>query len=635
MNKRLYSPKILGCVKLFWTLEVTLLLSNELRGVSAFSQSPLIRNVVQQSSALRFEPESMLFGITDDPVVPTEFNIESLLGDDGIYHCVDGEQHKAFLEETKDKLVILKVYAPWCRACKGLEPKFKQVSRDPNLKNIPIVFSSLSIQNNKDYVKTIGVLALPTVQFYLHGKKMDNFPCGPSKVPILKRKLTKFVNDNVDSNHHVKSEHVLLQPTEIVEEETPKEEESHVPRQLSREDAEILANTPYLKDLNNDEFDVLLEKSKVLTFESGSVIMREGNVGKAFYVILDGEAEICQKTAFEDPLTTPSSYLGTVINRLTAKESFGERGLLTGEPRAASIRVTEPLRVVAFMQEDFPVTCVLSGVKRTEDIEAMEDLNEKYGIPMKDLNTLEVLKQVRESSTANQVRGSLLSPEIIPGVDNDQDIVFDDEVGVSEVDKENEQKLATYELSVENDALIPLLQKFRLVRLISRCFDYITKYKAEWGSPGIRNRRAMLVTRLTETQRVEFTEAFDLVDESGDGIISVSELQEVMSTAGEPKPKSLLLQMTPARSTDGEEGITKEDFMGIMAEAEFYYLFREIFSSLDKKDSGFVKAKELDRVLCGVRGMIDGDRSSIIRVEDTDMLIDYEVFTKMLIGTQL
>ena len=81
--------------------------------------------------------------------------------------------------------------------------------------------------------------------------------------------------------------------------------------------------------------------------------------------------------------------------------------------------------------------------------------------------------------------------------------------------------------------------------------------------------------------------------------------------------------------------MTMQDFIGIMAEVEFYYLFRDVFASLDKRDAGFVKAADLDRVLSGVRDLISDDRHSIIDVEDKEMNIDYEQFTRMLLGLSL
>ena len=41
-------------------------------------------------------------------------------------------RERAFLEENPDQITIIKFYAPWCRACKGLEPKYVQISKDLN-----------------------------------------------------------------------------------------------------------------------------------------------------------------------------------------------------------------------------------------------------------------------------------------------------------------------------------------------------------------------------------------------------------------------------------------------------------------------------------------------------------------------
>ena len=81
--------------------------------------------------------------------------------------------------------------------------------------------------------------------------------------------------------------------------------------------------------------------------------------------------------------------------------------------------------------------------------------------------------------------------------------------------------------------------------------------------------------------------------------------------------------------------ITKEDFFGLMAESETYQLFIDTFKTLDPNDSGFVRAKDLDRILCGVRDLISDDRKSIIDVEDMEMMVDYEQFSRMLLGTSL
>lgn len=403
-----------------------------------------------------------------------------------------------------------------------------------------------------------------------------------------------------------------------------------------------IRNIIYFKDLTDNEFDNALQMAKILTFDQGSIIMREGNPGRTFYYILDGEVEICQKTAFEDPLITPPDYIGTVVNQLGPGDWFGERALILGEPRAASIRVSEgTLRVVAFQSHLLPSSCVLSGYaakaingdgKPTDDgqAEIVDNVNEKYGLSMRDLGDLEMSKQIVESNLVNQKRGSTNNPNAIPGVDTDEEI---------EVDDVDEEVVAETSVALQQqktmETILPLLTKFKLIRLVSRCFDYIVTHNARWGDPGIRRRRSLLVSKLPGLQRQEFLDAFKLLDSDNDGGVSLLELKRVMESVGEEKTDEELQAMIPKglkQGFRGEDVITQQDFMGIMAEAEFYYLFRDIFASLDKYDSGFVKAVELDRVLCGVRDLISDDRHSIIDTEDKDMSIDYEQFTRMLLG---
>ena len=123
--------------------------------------------------------------------------------EDGIYAITTPDEHTALMQyaEQHQQLVIIKVFAPWCRACKGLESKFLQISRETEYapsSNLPIIYASLSIQHNKAFVQSLGVLALPTIQFYVAGQLIDTFPCGPSKVPIFRRKLTQLIHDHVD-----------------------------------------------------------------------------------------------------------------------------------------------------------------------------------------------------------------------------------------------------------------------------------------------------------------------------------------------------------------------------------------------------------------------------------------------------
>ena len=546
------------------------------------------------------------------------------------------------MEAHPDKLVVIKFFAPWCRACKGLEPKFLQIVQDEKYQDLPLLWADLSIQHNKDFVKSLGVLALPSIQFYASGGRLvESFPCGPSKVPILKRKLTQFISARIDLTTNQVKEVVVVEDesgetepcttrTMIMEDVGGNTTEFTVGGvAVSNKQWTMLRNdVPFFKDFDTDEFQQLMSKAKLYTFEPGSVIMRQGKRGRTFYVIESGEVEVFVKTAFEDPLTTPPSYLGTMVNCLKENDYFGERSLITGEKRAASIRATNKTRCFAFDIDDIPASSILSG-KKQASMERIQQVNEKYGVDVYDIDFL--LGQFKDANMGNQVRGSLNSPRPIKGVDTEEE----EESRLFE--KEEEPTLSLSTSTVQEDLIITLLVRFKLIRHAARCFDYIMSTQPKWGDPGELRRRSMLVSKLTPAQVEEFTEVFKVIDSTGDGLIELIELKKVMESIGEIKTDEEIMEMINKGNVamDGNQVITYQDFMGVMAEAEFYHLFKDTFGALDKFNSGYIKASDVDRVLCGMRDLICDDHKSIIDVEDKDMMIDYEQFSKMLLGMAL
>ena len=597
-----------------------------------------------------------------------------VLRDDGVYEITNKQEHQAFLEANQDKLVVLKVFAPWCRACKGLAPKYLSVVRDEKYKKLPIVWAQLTIQHNKDFVKSIGVVALPTIQFYIGGAISDTFPCGPSKFPILKKKLAQLVNANVDpTTFQVKQSSIdEARKSTAVEEPDAQSQTTGTTAQSTVSDASstsslpppvpynqtataeskpawittsndiatskqlisdaerrtFAANIPFFSQMSLADLDMVMDKARLLTFEAGSVIMREGKPGHTFYIIHQGEVEICQRSYAEDPLQTSGNYLGTVVNRLEVGDYFGERALVTGEPRAASIRAAETTSCYAFDQSDFPLSSALSGRSRNTNSENLVDFNDKYGLEVSGLYAQEIQQQLRDVNVASQIRGSVNNPKIIKGVDTDDDIDEDD----FEVESPP-QELQPVVKEKQEDAVFNVLRRFQMIRQLDKVFNYIELTGAKWGDVGVRRRRSILVNRLTTWQQEEVEQTFALIDRDHDGYVTFAELKLALDSVLDFKTDDELMgMMNQNESVDNLPVLTKDDFMGIMAEAQFYYLFRDIFKALDPEDSGFVKAGELDRVLCGVRDLVSADRNSIIDVDDKEMLVDYEQFSRMLLG---
>ena len=87
----------------------------------------------------------------------------------------------------------------------------------------------------------------------------------------------------------------------------------------------MIREVRYFADVPSDDFEKMLEKATIRSFNPGAIIMKQGGDGNNFYIIASGQVEISCKTGYEDPLTTPVDYLGFSIKSLKAGDWFGER----------------------------------------------------------------------------------------------------------------------------------------------------------------------------------------------------------------------------------------------------------------------------------------------------------------------
>lgn len=94
--------------------------------------------------------------------------------------------------------------------------------------------------------------------------------------------------------------------------------------------------------LDPKELRRFMDGFKSLTINAGDYIVREGEEGDAFYLLRSGEVEVIK-----------DSHGGKVINRLMQGQFFGELALLTGVPRAASVRAVSEVDLYRLNKEDF------------------------------------------------------------------------------------------------------------------------------------------------------------------------------------------------------------------------------------------------------------------------------------------
>ena len=96
---------------------------------------------------------------------------------------------------------------------------------------------------------------------------------------------------------------------------------------------EALKQAPLFEGLSKKELRELASATDDLSVEAGTVLCREGRLGREFFVIVDGEAEVTKA--------------GKRIATRGAGEFFGEVALTMHVPRTATVTAMTPCTVAS------------------------------------------------------------------------------------------------------------------------------------------------------------------------------------------------------------------------------------------------------------------------------------------------
>lgn len=102
---------------------------------------------------------------------------------------------------------------------------------------------------------------------------------------------------------------------------------------------EALRRAPLFEGLSKKELAELARVTEDLQVEPGTVLCREGKMGREFFVIVDGQAEVTRS--------------GKRVATRGAGDFVGEIALLTTRTRTATVTATTPLRCFILTQGDF------------------------------------------------------------------------------------------------------------------------------------------------------------------------------------------------------------------------------------------------------------------------------------------
>lgn len=106
---------------------------------------------------------------------------------------------------------------------------------------------------------------------------------------------------------------------------------------------ELIYNTSFLADIDEDEVQYLSEALVGTTYKEGDVVLQRGEEGTSMFFIQDGLADVY--------IYVESQKAEKRVASMIAGSSFGEMSLLTGEPRSATIKAKTELILFELTKE--------------------------------------------------------------------------------------------------------------------------------------------------------------------------------------------------------------------------------------------------------------------------------------------
>ena len=103
--------------------------------------------------------------------------------------------------------------------------------------------------------------------------------------------------------------------------------------------ADALGQCPFFAELSRNELIDLAKATEDMEVDEGKALTREGESGREFFVIIDGEVSVTKD--------------GSEIRRMGPGDFFGEIALIEDTPRTATVTAVTPLRFFVLTRQSF------------------------------------------------------------------------------------------------------------------------------------------------------------------------------------------------------------------------------------------------------------------------------------------
>jgi len=102
---------------------------------------------------------------------------------------------------------------------------------------------------------------------------------------------------------------------------------------------ELISRAPLFANLGKRDLEHVAQLADEIDLREGKEMTRQGEPGREFFVLLEGEADVVKD--------------GRRVNQLSGGDFFGEIALVSDTPRTATVTATTPVRALVITDRSF------------------------------------------------------------------------------------------------------------------------------------------------------------------------------------------------------------------------------------------------------------------------------------------
>ncbi len=115
------------------------------------------------------------------------------------------------IEASKEKLIVVDFWAPWCGPCKDLGPRIEKIiSQTDNKVNL----IKINIDNNKELASQLNIQSIPTVYAFKDAKIVNAF-----QGSIPEKEIIKFIEKALGEKINVNQNEIISKARKLLNEE--------------------------------------------------------------------------------------------------------------------------------------------------------------------------------------------------------------------------------------------------------------------------------------------------------------------------------------------------------------------------------------------------------------------------------